>query len=57
LSNIQHGRVDLKPNEGKALSILAIQKRFAMVLHSTGGDGAQLGSFDESFHEGILLTR
>jgi hypothetical protein len=56
LSDIQHGRGDSKPNEGKALSILATRKGFAMVLHSTGKDGAKLGSFDESFHEGILLS-
>jgi hypothetical protein len=50
------GQGDSKPNVGKALSILATQERLAMVLPSTGGDGAKLGSFDESFHEGILLT-
>jgi hypothetical protein len=27
-----------------------------MVLHSTSGDGAKLRGFDESFHEGILLS-
>jgi hypothetical protein len=47
---------DSKPNEGKALSVLATQKVFAMVLLSTGGDGAKLGCLDESLHEGILLT-
>jgi hypothetical protein len=56
LSNIQHGWGDSKPNEGKALSVLANQKSFAIVLHSTGADGAKLGGFGESFHEGILLT-
>jgi hypothetical protein len=52
---IQHGWVESKPNVGKALSVLATQKSFAMVLHLIGGDGAKLGSFDESFQEGILL--
>jgi hypothetical protein len=56
LSDFQHGGGDSKPNEGKALSILATWEGFAMVLHSTGGDGAKLGCLDESLHEGILLT-
>jgi hypothetical protein len=52
MSNIQHGRA----NEGKAFSVLATCKSFAMFLDSTSGDSAKLGGFDESFHEGILLT-
>jgi hypothetical protein len=56
LSDIQHGWGDSKPNEGKALSVLTTRKSFAMVLHSTGIDGAKLGGFDESLHEEILLT-
>jgi hypothetical protein len=56
MTNIQHGRGDSRSNEGKALSILATQEDFAMVLLSTGGDGAKLGYIDEGLHEGILLT-
>jgi hypothetical protein len=51
----QHGRGDSRSNEGKALSVLATWKGFAMVLLSTGGDGTKLGHLDESLHEGILL--
>jgi hypothetical protein len=56
MTNIQYGRGDSRSNEGKALSILATQEDFAMVLLSTGGDGAKLGYIDEGLHEGILLT-
>jgi hypothetical protein len=56
MSNIQHGRGDSRSNEGKALSILATQAGFAMVLLSTSGDGARLGCIDEGLHEGIILT-
>jgi hypothetical protein len=56
MSNIQHGRGDSRPNEGKALSVLATREGFAMVLLSTGGDGAKLGYIDEGLHEGILIT-
>jgi hypothetical protein len=56
LSDIQHGWVDPKPNEGEALSVLATWKGFAVVLLSTSVDGAKLGCLDESLHEGILLT-
>jgi hypothetical protein len=56
MSNIQHGRGDSISNEGKALSVLATREGFAMVLLSTGGDGAKLGYIDEGLHEGILLT-
>jgi hypothetical protein len=57
MSNIQHGQGDSKPNEGKVFSVLTTWKSFAMVLHSTGGDGVKLGGFYESFYEGILTTR
>jgi hypothetical protein len=56
MSNIQHGRGDLRSNEGKALSILATREILAMILLSTVGDGARLGCIDEGLHEGILLT-
>jgi hypothetical protein len=56
LSDIQHGWVDPKPNEGEALSVLATWKGFAVVLLSTSVDSAKLGCLDESLHEGILLT-
>jgi hypothetical protein len=56
MSNIQHGRVDSRSNEGKALSVLATREGFAMVLLSTSGDDARLGCVDEGLHEGILLT-
>jgi hypothetical protein len=55
MSNIQHGRGDSRSNEGKALSILTTREGFAMVLLSTGGDGAKLGCIDEGLHEGIKL--
>jgi hypothetical protein len=56
MSNIQHGRGDSRSNEGKALSILATQEGFAIVLLSTSGDGAKLECVDEGLHEGIVLT-
>jgi hypothetical protein len=56
MSDIQHGRGDSRSNEGKSLSVLATQESFAMVLLSTGGDGARLEYIDEGLHEGILLT-
>jgi hypothetical protein len=56
MSNIQHGQGDSKSNEGKALSVLATQECFAMVILLTGGDGAKLECIDEGLHEGILLT-
>jgi hypothetical protein len=56
MSNIQHGRGDSRSNEAKTLSFLATQEGFAMVLLSTGGDGAKLGYIDEGLHEGMLLT-
>jgi hypothetical protein len=56
MSSIQHGQGDSRSNEGKALSVLATREGFAMVLLSTGGDGAKLGYIDEGLHEGILLT-
>jgi hypothetical protein len=56
MSNIQHGWGDSRTNEGKALSVLATQEGSAMVLLSTGGDGAKLGYIDEGLHDGILLT-
>jgi hypothetical protein len=56
MSNIQHGWGDSRSNEGKALSVLATQESSAMVLLSTGGDGAKLGYIDEGLHDGILLT-
>jgi hypothetical protein len=56
MSNIQHGWGDSRSNEGKALSILTTQKGFAMVLLSTGGNGARLECIDEGLHEGILLV-
>jgi hypothetical protein len=40
----------------KTLSVLATRKSSAMVLPSTGGDGAKLGYIDEGLQEGILLT-
>jgi hypothetical protein len=43
-------------NEGEALPVLATPEGFAMVLLSTGGDGAKLGCIDEGLHEGILLA-
>jgi hypothetical protein len=56
MSDIQHGRGDSRSNEGKALSVLSIREGFAMVLVSTGGDGARLECIDEGLHEGILLV-
>jgi hypothetical protein len=56
MSNNQHGRGESRSNEGKALSILATREGFAMVLLSTGGDGAKMGCVDEGLHEGILLA-
>jgi hypothetical protein len=56
LSNIQHGRGDSRSNEGKALSVLVTQKGVAMVLLSTGRDGAKLEHLGKSLQEGILLT-
>jgi hypothetical protein len=56
MSNVQHGRGDSRSNEGKALSVLATWEGFAMVLLSTGGDGARLEYIDEGLHEGILLA-
>jgi hypothetical protein len=55
--NIQHGRGDSRSNEVKALFILTTREGFAMVLLSTGGDGARLGCIDEGLHEGIVLAR
>jgi hypothetical protein len=57
MSNVQHGWLDSRSNEGKALPVLATRESFAMVLLSTGGDGARLECIDEGLHEGILLTR
>jgi hypothetical protein len=54
--NIQHGQGDSRSNEGKALSILATREGFAMVILSTGEDGARLGCGYEGLHEGIRLT-
>jgi hypothetical protein len=54
---IQHGWGDSRSNDGKALSVLATREGFAMVLLSTGGDGARLECIDEGLHEGILLAR
>jgi hypothetical protein len=54
--DLQHGRGDSRPNEGKAFSILATREGFAMVPLSTGGDGAKLERVDEGLHEGILLA-
>jgi hypothetical protein len=56
MSNIQHGWGDSRSNEGKAFSVLSTWEGFAMVLLSTGGDGARLECIDEGLHEGILLT-
>jgi hypothetical protein len=56
MPDIQHGRGDLRPNEGKAFSILATREGFAMVPLSTGGDGTKLECVDEVLHEGILLA-
>jgi hypothetical protein len=56
MSDIQHGWGDLRPNEGKAFSVLTTREGFAMVPLSTGGHGAKLEHVDEGFHEGILLT-
>jgi hypothetical protein len=56
MSDIQYGRGDSRSNEGKALSVLATWEGFAMVLLSTGGDGARLEYVDEALHEGILLV-
>jgi hypothetical protein len=56
LSNIKYGWGDSRSNEGKALSVLATREGFAIVLLSTGGNGAKLGHIDEGLHEGILLT-
>jgi hypothetical protein len=47
MSNIQHGWGDSRSNEGKALSVLATREDFAMILLSTGGDGAKLECVDE----------
>jgi hypothetical protein len=49
MSNIQHGRGDSRSNEGKALSFLATRDDFAMVLVSTGGDGARLDALMRAF--------
>jgi hypothetical protein len=46
---------DSRSNEGKAHFVLATREGFAMVLLSTGRDGAKLGHTDEGLHEGILL--
>jgi hypothetical protein len=56
MSDIQHGQGDSRSNEGKTLSVLATQEGFAMVLLSTGGDGAKLECIDEGLHERILLA-
>jgi hypothetical protein len=56
MSNVQHGWGDSRSNEGKALSVLTTREAFAMVLLSTGRDGARLECIDEGLHEGILLT-
>jgi hypothetical protein len=56
MSNIQHGRVDSRSNEGKALSILSTQEGFAMVPLSTDSDGTKLECVDEGLHEGVLLA-
>jgi hypothetical protein len=40
----------------RALSVLVTREGIAMVLLTTGGDGAKLGHINESLHEGILLT-
>jgi hypothetical protein len=56
MSNLQHGWVDSRSNEGKALSVLATREGFEMVPLSTGGEGAKLECVDEGLHEGILLA-
>jgi hypothetical protein len=56
MPEIQHGRGDSRPDEGKAFSILVTWESFAMVPLSTGGDSAKLERVDEGFHEGILLA-
>jgi hypothetical protein len=56
MSDIQHGWGDSRSNEGKALSVLTTREGIAMVLLSTGRDGARLKCVDEALHEGILLA-
>jgi hypothetical protein len=57
MSNFQHGRGDSRSNEGKAFFVLSTREGFAIVLLSTGADGARLECIDEGLHEGILLIR